>query len=106
MIDALDHETLVKVDKQGFFSRSIQLRDLIASVQSNSDGPPQARGEAHTVSPFCVWLLPRNAHRQRAHLLQGKTNMSKQIRGIWKHLLRLFYCHKEPCRYLCLHTNI
>ena len=31
MIEALDHETLVKVGKQGFFSRNIQLRDVIAS---------------------------------------------------------------------------
>lgn len=54
MIDALDHETLVKVAKQGFSSRHIQLKDLIASVQTNHDGPAQARGESHAVPPFCV----------------------------------------------------
>ena len=57
MIDALDHETLVKVAKQGFSSRHIQLKDLIASVQSNHDGPAQARGESHAVPPFCVCVV-------------------------------------------------
>ena len=54
MIDALDHETLIKVAKQGFMSRGLQLKDLIASVMNNPDGPPHPHGELRTVPPFCV----------------------------------------------------
>ena len=83
MIDALDHEILVKVAKQGFFSRSIQLRDLIASVQSNSDGPPQAFGEAHTVTPFCVYGYCREMPNDKERVCCKERRICRSKSGVF-----------------------
>ena len=47
----LEHETLLKVAKQGFMSRRLQLKDIIASVQNDPSGQPST---SHAVPSFCV----------------------------------------------------
>ena len=51
MLDRLDYQTLLTVSKKGFMSSALQLKDLIATVESDPVEPPIA---SHPVPPFCV----------------------------------------------------
>lgn len=51
MLESLEHETLLKVAKQGFMSRRLQLKDIIASVQNDPSGQPST---SHAFPSFCV----------------------------------------------------
>lgn len=51
MLEALDHETLLKVAKRGFMSRSLQLADLIETVNNH---PGEISNPVNPVPPFCV----------------------------------------------------
>lgn len=51
MIDGLDRETLVKVAKEGFMSRPLVLKDLIAKLTAGPEQPQQSSETSK--APFC-----------------------------------------------------
>ena len=54
MLESLDHKTLLKVAKQGFMSRRLILKDIIASVYNNAGDPTEPPTQVNVLLPFCV----------------------------------------------------
>ena len=64
-MESLDHETLLKIAKQGFQSRGLLLKDLVNNATGNPE-EPQPSGVV--IPPFCVCGYCREMPTEREHL--------------------------------------